>query len=378
MAPPTFIVPGLVEAGAVTLLSGPPKAGKSTFGSQIAADFSRGREALDGTPMRAGRVLWVAIDEPLRRLAMRFPALDADPEQFLVVGREGERLTAERFAGLLEQEAPALVVVDTLSQLAADNGIRVNDAESVAPFIKDLVSAVQARESCGALLLFHTPHHASRASGSVAWAAVVDATLVLRRPAARQLRPGESPDDDADVSAEDGRRILEGITRWGGEQRCTLSYREGRYQLGTGEASVLDRVRWLLSNTEPGPGITSAAAIAVKLKVRDSSVGEVIHDLIRRGEVRSVGEGRMRYVERSASLSLYGGSTPEAIGRVGEVVREAEELSAAPCSSRIPAPVPAVGKSNDGPPTVSQAEAADHWDLILADEAILEPVEDAA
>jgi AAA domain len=336
MRPPTFIVPGLVESGAVTLLSGPPKAGKSTYASQVAADFSRGRAAIDGTPMRAGRVLWFAIDEPLRRLAHRLPALDADPDHFLVVGRENDRLTPDRFAALIEQEAPALVVVDTLSQLAADNGIKVNDAESVAPFIKDLVCAVQAREHCGALLLFHSPHHAARASGSVAWAAVVDATLVLRRPAARVLRPGQSPDDDADEgTAEDGRRILEGITRWSGEQRTMLSFRDGRYRLGTGEAPLIERVRWFLTNTEPGPGITSAAAIAAKLKVRDASVGEVIHDMIQRGEVRSVGEGRKRYIERAASLSLYAGSDPEAVGSAGERIREEKESGGNPSNTGV-------------------------------------------
>ncbi len=387
--PPTFIIPGLVEAGAVTLLSGAPKAGKSTFASQLAADFSAGRPALDGTPMGPGRVLWFAIDEPLRRLAQRLPTLHPDEDAFRIVGRDGEILTPDSFAALLEEEDPALVVLDTLSQCAADNGIKVNDAESVAPFIKALVSAVQARDHCGALLLFHAPHHSARASGSVQWAAVVDATLVLRRPAARMLRPGESPDDATnDADGEDGRRILEGVTRWGGELRTQLSYRDGQYAIGTGTAPLIDRVRWALSHTEPGPGRTSAAAIAKALGVRDMSVGEVVRTLIDREEVAYAGEGGKRHLISKTSMSLYTGRGPEAAGGAGERIREEVRKEAPATSSRTSTPVPARGKRYDvgpvaPPPGLSASDGASpdddgYWQSVEAEALTLEALEDAA
>lgn len=373
MQPPAFIVPGLVEAGAVTLLSGAPKAGKSTFASQIAADVSRGRPALDGSPIRAGGVLWLAIDEPLRRLAQRFTTLDADEDLFRIVGRERERMTPENVAALLEDEDPALLVIDTLSQLASDNAIKPNEAESVAPFLKLLVTAVQARERCGALFLFHAPHHSARASGSVQWAAVVDATLVLRRPIARALKPGESPDDaPAEVGSEDGRRILEGVTRWSGEQRTQLSYRAGRYVIGATPSPIIDRVRWVLRNTEPGPGKTSASAIAKALGVRDVAAGDAVRTLIDRGECASVGEGGRRYLIAKGSLAIYAGNGTEAAGGGGETIREEVGRRARATSSRDHTPVPAIGRRYETETDGGYVAA------LLADEANLEPDADGA
>lgn len=386
--PPTFIVPSLVEAGAVTLLSGAPKAGKSTYASQVAADFSRGRASLDGTPMHAGRVLWLAIDEPLRRLAQRFTTLDADEDLFRIVGRERLRITPENFAALIEQEDPALIVIDTLSQLASDNGVKPNDAESVAPFLKALVTTVQTREHCGALFLFHAPHHSARAAGSVQWAAICDATLVLRRPMARALKPGESPDDaPEEVGSEDGRRILEGVTRWNGEQRTQLSYRDGRYVIGTGAAPLIDRVRWVLTNTEPGAGKTSASAIARVLGVRDVSAGEAVRTLLDRGECAYAGEGGRRYLVAKGSMSLYAGSGREAAGGAGETVREEVRKGDGSTSSRTHTPVSDLGRrcdnasppadpislddiARDGPPTDDDEYVPfDHFDPPLLNDA---------
>jgi hypothetical protein len=86
--PPRFVIPNLVERGCVTLFSAKAKTGKSTIASQLAADLTAGRVALDGAPMEAGRVLWVAVDEALRRLVQRMPSYAADPDRFFVVARE--------------------------------------------------------------------------------------------------------------------------------------------------------------------------------------------------------------------------------------------------------------------------------------------------
>ncbi len=295
--PPRFIVPGIVEAGAVTLLSGAPKAGKSTLASQLAADFSRGHPMLDGQPMGPGSVLWVAVDEPLRRLTLRFKQLDADEENFRVVERSRNRLTPALFSELLEAENPTLVVIDTLSQLALDIGVKMNDAESVVPFFKELVSAVQARENCGALLLYHAPHHADRPIGSIQWAAVTDATFGLRRRLKRRRSEGEAEEEDEAKEADDGVRILSGISRWAGEQRTKLQFRGNRYEIMSGPPSLLDRVRRALAATQPGPGLTSKSALAVKVAARDIDVGRAVDELERLGEVRIAGSGKNRYAE---------------------------------------------------------------------------------
>jgi broad-specificity NMP kinase len=362
--PPRFVVPGMVEEGCVTLIAGAPKTGKSTLASQIAANKSRGRAALDGTEMAPGKVLWIALDEPARRLVQRLPQYDPHPDRFVVYERQTDTLTPTAFAALLEQESPALVVIDTLSQLGSDNGVRPNEADSVTPFMKSLVLAVQARPRCGGLFVFHAPHHAARAAGSVAWEATVDAPLVLRRPAERTPRPGESPDDtESDAGPDDGRRILQGVTRWGGAQRTVLSFRDGLYEIGTAEAPLTDRVRWYLKNTDPGVGRTSAASIAKKLGVRQASVTQIVREMLGRSEIDRVQDGGQSYLKPNVSMALYTTSAPEEGGRAGEVVREGVDGKSPPTPSRVHTPVPAHGKGwqepdDDEPPPV----LPDHFD----------------
>jgi hypothetical protein len=360
MQPPRFIIPRLVEAGAVSLLIGRPKEGKSTLACQLAADLSAGRAALDGTTMDQGTVLWFAIDEPMRRFVPRAENMGADPKRFHVVARDGDPLTPARIAALLEEVNPSLVVIDTLSQLASDNGIKPNDAESVVPFMKALVSAIQSRPNCGALLIFHAPHHANRAAGSLQWSATVDAMFVLRRRAAKIPKAGESPDDDAETpEGEDGRRILEGISRWDGNQRLQLTYAGGRYALGTGEAPLIDRVRWMLDTTEPGPRLTSRNAIAKAVHARDTAVADVLRTLIDRGEAQYSGNGPAQHVVPTASLRLYlTGGSAEPMPPDREKVREALPPTAPATASRTHTRIPEVGRQyDDGPPL----------DLIAAD-----------
>ena len=302
--PPKFIIPGLVEVGAVTMLSGAPKAGKSTFVSQLAAAYSKGDAMLDGQVMGPGSVLWFALDEPLRRLAQRFLTLGADPDNFRVVERGRQTLTPDRFEAILQKERPMLVVIDTLSQFAADKGIKVNDAESVAPFFKQIVTAVQELGDCGAILLFHAPHHANRASGSVQWAAIADATLVLRRYMSRRTENPPTEEDSDEPDVDDGRRVLSGISRWAGDQKMNLAFSDGRYVMAS-SVPLLDRLRTLLHSEDGGVGRTSQAVLAKRLGVRPLSLAAAVDALVGRGEARRCGSGRSAYVEKTASLALY-------------------------------------------------------------------------
>lgn len=181
--------------------------------------------------------------------------------------------------------------------------------------MKQLVSAVQARARCGALFIFHSPHHANRAAGSYQWEATVDATLVLRRRFAAAPKPSESPDDDAESTTEDGRRVLMGTTRWGGQMKMSLSFASGQYQIGTSGAPLIDRVRWFLQDTPAGPERTSATAMTRALSARTQAVTDAIHLCIERGEARYVGTGRKRYIEPTASLSFYAQERVEANGK---------------------------------------------------------------
>lgn len=339
--PPPMLVPGLVMQRGVTLLSGPAKAGKSTFASQIAADFSAGRATYDGSELTPGRVLWVSVDEPPYMLLPRLGRMGADLDRCSIVFRDPDApLTAEALAGVLNECRPGLVVIDTLSQLAINAGVKMNEAESVGVFMRALVDAIQSQPCCGALLLYHTPHHSPRAFGSVQWGAIVDAPLVFDRPR-RAVRPGESPEEDAADQPEDGRRVVSGVTRWAGAQRLVLSYQGGRYGLGSAEVPLIDRVRWYLTNTDPGIGRTSNTAMAAALKVRDQSVTEVVRELDARGEVKRITEGGKSFLRPTASMLMYTGSGADRVGVAGEGVREGVVVAT---SSRDETPMSARGK----------------------------------
>lgn len=347
MAPARMVIPGIVEEGTGTLLVAPPKTGKSHLASDLAARFSAGLPALDGTPMGPGVVLWIATDEPLRRLIPRFRALQADARNVRVVAREGAVLTPASIRALLNQEKPDLLVIDTLSQLGSDNGIKPNDAESVAPFMKALMDAVQSHPRCGAVFIAHSPHHAPRAAGSVQWAAIADATLILRRPAVRTPRPGESSDDVEEQGAEDGRRILSGVTRWGGEQRQELTFKDGRYLLGSAPLPLSERIRALLMHAAAGPQRTSRAAIARSVGGRNTDVAGALNELIARGEARSVGAGPKSYIEATAAMALYPGSVSEGSGSDTEEKPEEVGRLISSTSSEVEVPALTHGKRYD-------------------------------
>lgn len=271
--PPDFIVPGLVERSAVTLLAGKPKVGKSTFVSQVAAAVTRGVHWSSGAPLPGGpgRVLWFAIDEPARRLVPRLGALSIDAAAVTLWTRDHGTLTAGAMAAQVAQLEPALVVVDTLSQLATDNGVDANDGNDVAPFLRPFVSVIHATR-CGALFITHSPHHDNRAAGSVQWGAIPDGTLVFRpyrkrRPKGAEGRPDAGEDDDEDDPGNgDGRRIVEGVTRATGPLKLRLSYGDGRYREGDEQAPAEDRILWALR-----AGSSRGSALRDALSIREAA-----------------------------------------------------------------------------------------------------------
>jgi hypothetical protein len=365
--PPRWVLPPLVQSGEVALVSAPPKTGKSHLVSQLAAQLSIGGTALDGAPLAAGVVLWLGFDEPLRRLAPRLEALGAHPERVRVVEREpGHLLTANHLAALITEHRPVLVVLDTTSQLALDHGVDMNDGAQVGPFLRSLIDAVRAAASpetpCAGLFIHHAPHHTSRAAGSLQWGAIVDATLVLRRPRRNtDPRAPEADDLDDDVG-DDGARILEGVTRAGGPLKLRLTFSGGRYAQADAPSPLIDRVRTLLVQLDCGPGVSSAAKMRDHLRCRDAALQDVLAELQRRGELRAVGKPRspgFHYMP-TASMSLY----PHAVHPVQEHAErggadvdrsrdepegEAPSLTDA-TSSRLHGYMPAVGKKMKEPP----------------------------
>lgn len=70
LAEPVFIVPGLIPEG-LTVLSGRPKMGKTSFGMNIADAVARGGYALGTIKCPQHEVLFLALEDNRRRLQKR-------------------------------------------------------------------------------------------------------------------------------------------------------------------------------------------------------------------------------------------------------------------------------------------------------------------
>lgn len=342
-APADYIVPPLAESGETALLAAPPKKGKSTLVSQLAAELSTGGVALDGSSLTAGPVLWLGFDEPTRRLAPRLEELGAHPGHFHIIEREpGQVLRAAHLAAVLDEYRPRLVVLDTTSQLATDAGVDPNDGQAVAAFMRPMVDAIRAAAAvspCAAVFVHHAPWHASRAAGSVQWSAVVDTVAVLRsRRRGVDLRADE-PDDEGE--GDDGERILEGIGRAAGPFKMRLNFTGGRYVLTEAPPPLIDRVRSLLATVDCGPGVSSANRLREALRCQSAALHDTLAELEQRGEIRAVGAARSphRHYVPTASARLYAPAsaepTPSRASSRG-VQDEAAGKKLAPGASSVP------------------------------------------
>jgi hypothetical protein len=74
---PRWAVPGVIAEG-VTVLAGPPKVGKSWLFLGLAVAVAAGGRALGSIPVRAGPVLYMALEDTPRRLQSRLRTVLAD------------------------------------------------------------------------------------------------------------------------------------------------------------------------------------------------------------------------------------------------------------------------------------------------------------
>lgn len=164
---PTWLLPDLLPDRNVTLAYGPKGSLKSFVALDIAMAMATGLPTFGLTPQRVGPVIYVSYlgegidDIRHRRTAawQKFRGIDDNTlKKFYLV--EGPRVAdgpecEEFFADLVEHLAgtrPALIVVDTIFQLAA--GIKL--VESASP-VRAFGDALVRTFDCGVLLIHHPP-----------------------------------------------------------------------------------------------------------------------------------------------------------------------------------------------------------------------------
>jgi AAA domain len=180
--PVAWLIEGLAARGALTLLAGQPKAGKSLLALALAGGVAAG-EPLGGVACRRAKALAIdaenGADEIHRRIwALGLPAPAA--RQLHVLEARGLDLRAElpSLERLIASRAPNLVVLDSFRSLWS--GSERADAE-VEALLSEL-RALAKRRKLALMLLHHTTKGGSPYRGSNAIAAGVDLAATLTAP----------------------------------------------------------------------------------------------------------------------------------------------------------------------------------------------------
>lgn len=280
LAPPEAVAAPFLYAGRVTLLSGREKSGKTTLAAGAASAITTGADFL-GSRLVSGPVLWISLDEALGDTVRRFDQLGADPHLLHIVS---DAPTPERLRATLAATPYRLVVIDTLNELAM--GRSLNESREILPILRPIVNVIRESLAAG-LIIGHAGKSSGAYLGSVTIGGAVDAPLTLKRVGegkAPPLDPGT--EDDGDESPDDGRRILVGVTRWGGKFRERLQFANGRYALGSAPIPIAICVLRELAVESAGHSATDLAGMLGKQKQK---VLQTLQDMRSQGLVNSSG-----------------------------------------------------------------------------------------
>jgi hypothetical protein len=187
--PVRWAVDGVIADG-LTILAGSPKVGKSWLALGLAVAVASGGTALGRVPVEQGDVLYLALEDPPRRLQHRLRlVLAGDPPPVgLDVWTGCSRLpkaTSELDAWLAEHPAARLVVIDVFARVRPSSDARMGayDADYAAT-----AALKQLADEHGVAVVF--VHHTRKAgsddwldtvSGTQGLAGSCDGVLVLRR-----------------------------------------------------------------------------------------------------------------------------------------------------------------------------------------------------
>ncbi|CAN5188085.1 hypothetical protein BH20ACT9_BH20ACT9_06020 [soil metagenome] len=187
---PRWAVPGVVPEG-LTFCAGAPKLGKSWLALNMCISVAAGGRALGKVEVEQGEVLYLALEDPPRRLQQRMVTVleGAPPPAGLHFETEWPRLAeggADQLgAWLQEHPATRLVVVDVFAR------VRTIAGDNTSAYAADYLAAVPLKALADAhglaiVVLHHTRKAAAEdfvetVSGTHGLAAAADSVLVMRR-----------------------------------------------------------------------------------------------------------------------------------------------------------------------------------------------------
>lgn len=187
---PKWAVPGLIVEG-VTLLAGPPKAGKSWLGLDLSVSVASGGKALGWVDAEPGEVLYLALEDTGRRLQDRMKTVlhGDDPPKGLVLATECPLMNQgglDLIRRWIDQQTnPRLIIVDVFERI---RGL-TNPGESAYTGDYSAVRGIKtlADERHVAIVLVHhvrkviSTDFINEISGTLGLAGAADSIAVLRR-----------------------------------------------------------------------------------------------------------------------------------------------------------------------------------------------------
>lgn len=180
-----FLVPGLLVANNLTLVCGPPSAGKTTFGLFLADAIAQGREIPGLGRCQQGEVLYLTKENPanyIADIARRLNIKNGPGTNLYIWGDWIEEAPPAPAASHLlawVSQSKAVVVIDSL--MAFFDGNNENDSAQMRAFINQPRALLRAG-SRGVLLLHHPGKvdSAQTYRGSSDLAPAIDAGYSLR------------------------------------------------------------------------------------------------------------------------------------------------------------------------------------------------------
>ena len=171
-----WMIEGLLRQSGLMLLAGRPKVGKSALARNLAICVASGEPFLSRR-CRAGKVIWLGLEEPATELRDKLEIMGAQglPILYRVDPFAGDELEWLRLA--VEVERPAMVIIDTIGRFSKIENI--NDYSQVTRATQPILDL---RDRFGVtFVLLHHNNNANSPLGSTQWQGVPDVILSLSK-----------------------------------------------------------------------------------------------------------------------------------------------------------------------------------------------------
>lgn len=184
-----WLMEGLVATGTLSLLAGPPKAGKSTLARHLVTSILAGTAFL-GRAVRPGRVLLYSLEDPHKVSGLHFAQLGLQPDMPLwgrITHEEGPFL--ETLVADLKEATPDLVLIDTMNvALDWDDMNSMEETTKKLTPLRELTRATNA----AIILLAHTRKTSTGSGldilGSTGIRAATDVNMILHHDEETDIR----------------------------------------------------------------------------------------------------------------------------------------------------------------------------------------------